>query len=76
MENSERNSGLMFRLRAGSALFMLASGFGMSVAGFAVSPVGVIDDSVLLYTAQALVYAGTALGIDLMVDCKIKNLKR
>lgn len=63
------------RIRVVSAVFMLLSGFGMSVAGFVVNPTGVIDDSVLLYTAQALVYAGTALGLDVMVDCKIKKMK-
>jgi len=62
------------KIRIWSAVFMLLSGFGMSVAGFIVPPAGEIDDSVLMYTAQALVYAGTALGLDVMVDCKIRKM--
>lgn len=66
----------MMGLRMGSAVFMLLSGFGLSVAGFVVPPLGQIDDSVLMYTAQALVYAGTALGLDVIVDCKIRQMRK
>lgn len=67
--------GRLYRIRVWSAVFMLLSGFGMSVAGFVVEPLGQIDDTVLMYTAQALVYAGTALGIDVMVDCKLRGMR-
>lgn len=63
------------KIRIWSAVFMLLTGFGMSVAGFVVPPVGEISDSVLMYTAQAFVYAGTALGLDVIMDCKIKSIK-
>ena len=52
---------------------MLASGVGLSVAGFIAPPFGEISDSVLWCFAQCLMYAGTALGIDVMVDYKLKK---
>ena len=55
---------------------MLFAGVGLSVAGFCVSPVGDISDSVLWYFAQCLIYAGTALGIDIAIDYKIDKRER
>ena len=63
----------MKRIRAWSAVGMLASGVGLSVAGFSVPPLGVISDSVLWFTAQCLIYAGSALGIDVMIDQKLSK---
>jgi hypothetical protein len=55
---------------------MLASGVGLSIAGFCVPPVGEISDSVLWFTAQCLIYAGSALGIDVLIDTKLSKIKR
>ena len=65
----------MQQVRAWSAVAMLATGVGLSVAGFCVPPVGEISDSVLWFFAQTLIYAGTALGIDVMIDAKMRKLK-
>ena len=51
---------------------MLAAGVGLSVAGFCVPPVGEISSSVLWFFSQCLIYAGAALGIDVMIDNKLK----
>lgn len=59
-----------------SAVAMLLSGVVMSAAGFCVPPLGEISDSVLMFTAQALVYAGSALGIDLYIRKKIEQMKK
>ncbi len=56
-----------------SAIFMLVAGPVLSYLGFYQPPVGEISESVLMFTAQALVYAGSAFGIDLMIDAKIKK---
>jgi hypothetical protein len=48
----------------------------LSVAGFIVPPVGEISDSVLWFTAQCLIYAGSALGIDVLIDTKLQKLKK
>ena len=60
--------------RAYTAGFMLVAGVGLSVAGFCVAPVGEISDSVLWYFAQCLIYAGSALGVDVVIDQRIKKL--
>jgi len=52
---------------------MLASGVGLSVAGFITPPLGEISDSVLWYFAQCLLYAGTALGFDVMIERKLNK---
>ena len=52
---------------------MLAAGVGLSVAGFCTPPVGEISDSVLWFFAQCLIYAGSALGLDVMIDAKLKK---
>ena len=57
--------------RALTAAFMLAAGVGLSIAGFCVSPVGEISESVLWFFAQCLIYAGSALGVDVVIDYKI-----
>ena len=54
-------------------MFMLLAGVGLSVAGFCVSPVGEISDSVLWMLAQFILYAGAALGIDVMIDHKLRK---
>jgi hypothetical protein len=54
---------------------MLVAGVGLSVAGFIVSPVGEISDSVLWYFSQCLIYAGTAIGLDVVISEKFRHLK-
>ena len=56
-----------------AAIGMLFSGVGLMVAGFAVEPVGDITDSVLWASAQCLMWAGGALGLDYFVDWKINR---
>lgn len=63
-------------MRGYSAIAMLIAGVGLSVAGFITPPLGEISDSVLWFFAQCLMYAGTALGIDVIVDRKVKTLGR
>ncbi len=61
--------------RAYTAAFMLIAGVALSVAGFCVTPVGEISDSVLWYFAQCLIYAGSALGIDVIIDKKVNHIR-
>lgn len=63
-------------MRGYSAIAMLIAGVGLSLAGFITPPLGEISDSVLWFFAQCLMYAGTALGIDVIVDRKVKSLGR
>lgn len=54
-----------------AAIGMLISGVGLMVAGFIVDPLGAITDSVLWASAQCLMWAGGALGLDYFVDWKL-----
>lgn len=46
-----------------SAIAMLFFGCSLTLAGFIISPVGEVHDSVLWILGQTLIYAGGALGI-------------
>ena len=57
-----------------TAVGMLVSGVGLSVAGFVVAPLGQIHDSVLWFFAQCLMYAGTIFGVGIYVNGKFNHL--
>lgn len=59
-----------------AAIGMLFSGVGLMVAGFIVEPLGAITDSVLWASAQCLMWAGAAMGLDYFLDWKIKKISR
>ena len=59
-----------------TAVAMLVAGVGLSIAGFVVPPTGEISDSVLMFTAQCLVYAGRALGINVYINSKFSDIKK
>lgn len=64
------------RLQTLSACALLASGVALSVAGFCVSPVGEISDSVLWYFAQTLIYAGSIFGVSSYINVKFEEYKK
>lgn len=57
-----------------TAVGMLLSGVGLSIAGFIVEPTGQIHDSVLWFFAQCLIYAGSIFGIGIYVNTKFNSL--
>ena len=59
-----------------TAIAMLVAGVGLSIAGFIVPPTGETSDSVLMFTAQCLVYAGSALGINVYINSKFSDIKK
>ena len=59
-----------------TAIGMLVAGVGLSIAGFIVPPTGEISDSVLMFTAQCLVYAGSALGINVYINSKFSDIQK
>ena len=59
-----------------SAAFMLVMGVTLCFCAFWTAPVGEIHDSVLWYFAQCLIYAGSALGIDLIIDERISKMNK
>lgn len=61
--------------REWSAAALLAVGVGLSVAGFCVPPIGEISDSVLWFFAQCCIYAGSVLGVSVVMNRKFANIK-
>lgn len=58
-----------------TAAAMLLVGVALAIAGFIVSPLGEISDSVLYFTAQCFIYAGSVFGVSVYVTDKFKNLQ-
>ena len=56
-----------------SAMLMLAIAIGFGIAGFCVSPLGELSESVLWLIAQLLMYAAMALGVDAYVSLAVNN---
>jgi hypothetical protein len=59
-----------------SALGMIVFGVILTAAGFCVSPVGVIDDSVLWVLGQSLLYAGGIFGVTLYTKHRFDEMNR
>lgn len=56
-----------------SAIMMLLASIGFGIAGFCVSPVGELSESVLWLIAQFLMYAAMALGVDAYVSLAVRR---
>ena len=56
------------------AIGMLICGVALSVAGFIVSPLGEISDSVLWFAAQTMIYAGSVFGVSVYVNDKFNAI--
>lgn len=56
-----------------SAIMMLLASVGFGIAGFCVSPVGEVSESVLWLIAQFLMYAAMALGVDAYVSLAVRR---
>lgn len=61
-------------IQYGSAIVVLLSGIGLSIASFIVS-LGQIHDSVLWFFAQCLMYAAGIFGIIIVIDDRFNRLK-
>ncbi len=59
-----------------SAMFMLVMGVTLCFCAFWTEPVGQIHESVLWYFAQCLIYAGSAIGIDVIIDNRINRFNQ
>ena len=57
-----------------SAIGMLICGVALSVAGFIVSPLVEISDSVLWFAAQTMIYAGSVFGVSVYVNDKFNSI--
>lgn len=58
-----------------SAVLMLAAGVALAFIAFFRSPVGEISESVLWFTAQCLIYAGSIFGVSVYVQTKFAEIR-
>ena len=58
-----------------SALVLLAFAIGLSIAGFIVDPLGIVDSSILWIFGQCCLYAGSIFGIGLYVKGKMEEVR-
>lgn len=58
-----------------TAVVAFVVGWGLTIAGFWVPPVGEVADSILWILGQALVYAASVLGIGMYVGGEMKRMK-
>ena len=54
-----------------TAIVAFLAGWGMTIAGFCVSPVGEVHDSVLWILGQALVYTASVLGVTMYFNSQM-----
>ena len=58
-----------------SAIGAFIIGWGLTIAGFIVPPIGVVTDSVLWVLGQALVYAASVFGVGMYVAGSVRRMK-
>lgn len=58
-----------------TAVVALIFGMGLTLAGFIVSPLGEVHDSVLWVLGQMLIYAGGILGVSTYVGGKVTEME-
>lgn len=76
MRNTWKTLDVKTKLAYVTAITALIVGFGLTIAGFCVDPVGVVSDSVLWVLGQTLVYAGSIFGVALYTTGSVANMKR
>ena len=59
-----------------SAIVAFIAGWGLTIAGFIVPPVGLVSDSVLWILGQALVYSASVFGVALYTTGAVRQMKR
>ena len=58
-----------------TAIAAFVIGWGLTIAGFIVPPVGEVADSVLWILGQGLVYAASVFGVGMYVGGEVKRMK-
>lgn len=60
-------------LQYGSAIALLVFGVALTIGGFIVDPLGIVDGSVLWVLGQTLLYAGGVFGISIFTKNEITS---
>lgn len=75
MEKKWKDLDIKSRIAYLTALAAFVIGWGLTIAGFIVPPMGVVADSILWILGQSLVYAASVLGVGMYVGGEVKHLK-
>lgn len=59
-----------------TAVVLVTVGCGLLIAGFIVSPLGIIDGSVLTAFGETCTFGGALFGIDYTYRYKVKNIQK
>ena len=59
-----------------TAIIAFIAGWGLTIAGFCVSPLGEVDGSVLAVLGEAMVYAASVFGVTLYFSNEMLKFKR
>lgn len=59
-----------------TAIIAFVSGWGLTIAGFCVSPVGEVSGSVLAVLGEAMVYTASVFGVTLYFSNEMMKFKR
>ena len=66
---------LKTRIAYMTAMVAFIVGWGLTIAGFCVPPLGTVADSILWILGQALLYAASVFGVGLYVTGQMKGMK-
>ena len=75
-ENKWRELGIKERSAIISAYIAFLLGWGLTIAGFIVSPVGEVADSVLWILGQSLIYTASVFGLASYFTAESRQMKR
>lgn len=64
------------KLAYGTCIAAFVLGWGLTIAGFIVPPVGIVSDSVLWVLGQALMYCGAVIGISSHYGSEVRNFEK
>ena len=59
-----------------TAIIAFVIGWGLTIAGFIVPPLGAVSDSVLWVLGQTLVYAASVFGVGMYTVGSVKGMKQ
>lgn len=59
-----------------SAIVAFVAGWGLTIAGFVVEPLGEVTDSVLWLLGQALIYSASVFGVSAYFNSETMKLRR
>ena len=75
MAENWKNINIKDKIAYISAIAAFIIGWGLTITGFIVPPLGMITDSVLWVLGQALVYAASVFGVGMYVTGSVRRMK-